>query len=102
MELAPDGTKQFIPCSPGDKGAFEATLITLAERGLAAGVQPPKICMRDFEKVSSPSLSVDAALRQQSRVLLLQQCFYMLGARLMLGDAVMKRVRGCSEARLLQ
>ncbi|KAK9799427.1 hypothetical protein WJX73_009295 [Symbiochloris irregularis] len=51
IEMAPDGTKQYIPCSPGDKGAFEATLITLAERGLAAGVQPPKICMRDFEKV---------------------------------------------------
>ena len=40
-----------MPCSPGEKGAFEATLITLAERGLAAQVQPPRICMRDFEKV---------------------------------------------------
>ena len=32
-------------------GAFEATLIQLAEQGKAAAVQPPKISMRDFEKV---------------------------------------------------
>ena len=60
--MAPDGSKQYIPCSPGDKGAFEATLITLAERGLAAGVQPPKICMRDFEKVSGRICIVQADL----------------------------------------
>lgn len=47
----PDGSREYMPCSPGEKGAFEATLITLAERGLAAQVNPPKICMRDFEKV---------------------------------------------------
>ena len=39
------------PCSPGDSGAFEATLAQLAEKGVAAQVQPPKISVRDFEKV---------------------------------------------------
>ena len=46
-----EGKVQYVPCSPGEQGAFEATLIKLAEDGKAAAVQPPKISMRDFEKV---------------------------------------------------
>ena len=57
-----EGKVQYVPCSPGEKGAFEATLIKLAEDGKAAAVQPPKISMRDFEKVpcvcSSEEVSV--------------------------------------------
>lgn len=47
----PDGSTQLVPCSPGDPAAFEATLTTLAERGKAAMVHPPDICMQDFRKV---------------------------------------------------
>ena len=46
-----EGKVQYVPCSPGEKGAFEATLIKLAEDGKAAAVQPPVISMRDFQKV---------------------------------------------------
>ena len=47
---------QFVPCAPGEFGAFEATLIQLAEQGKAAQVQTPKISMRDFEKVRALAL----------------------------------------------
>lgn len=47
----PDGTLGLEPCSPGDVGAFPATLQSLAEAGRAAEVHPPNITMRDFEKV---------------------------------------------------
>ena len=47
----PDGQDAFIACSPGEPQAFEASLASLADRGLAAHVQTPLISMRDFEKV---------------------------------------------------
>jgi vacuolar protein-sorting-associated protein 4 len=39
------------PCSPGESGAFPATLQELADKGLAQLVHPPKITTTDFEKV---------------------------------------------------
>ena len=50
------------PCSPGDAGAFPATLQSLADQGKAELVQPPAISMRDFEKVllrARPTVSQD-------------------------------------------
>jgi len=46
-----DGKVVVEPCSPGDQGAFPATLQSLSEAGRAAEVHPPNITMRDFEKV---------------------------------------------------
>ncbi|KAL4428167.1 hypothetical protein ABPG75_002256 [Micractinium tetrahymenae] len=45
------GKEILEPCSPGDQGAFPATLQTLADKGLAGKVHPPAISFRDFEKV---------------------------------------------------
>ncbi|KAL4858781.1 Protein SUPPRESSOR OF K(+) TRANSPORT GROWTH DEFECT 1 [Chlorella vulgaris] len=45
------GKEVLEPCSPGDQGAFEATLQTLADKGLAEMVHPPRITFRDFEMV---------------------------------------------------
>lgn len=47
----PNGQPALEPCSPGDPGAFAATLQSLAEAGHAMQVHPPNISMRDFEKV---------------------------------------------------
>ena len=47
----PDGSLGLEPCSPGDPGAFAATLQSLADGGRAAEVVPPNITMRDFQKV---------------------------------------------------
>ncbi|EFN55151.1 hypothetical protein CHLNCDRAFT_134244 [Chlorella variabilis] len=48
----PETGKDILePCSPGDAGAFEATLQSLADKGMAQLVHPPKITFRDFEKV---------------------------------------------------
>ena len=47
----PNGKAALEPCSPGDPGAFGATLQSLAAAGHAANVHPPQISMRDFEKV---------------------------------------------------
>lgn len=49
--MGPDGATMFEPCSPGEASAFPATLTQLAEQGKATQVHPPKISMRDFEKV---------------------------------------------------
>lgn len=46
-----EGKVQFVPCAPSAPGAFEATLVKLAEQGNAAAVTPPVISMRDFQKV---------------------------------------------------
>ncbi|CAL5223306.1 g5797 [Coccomyxa viridis] len=46
-----DGQPVYEPCAPSERGAVEATLTQLAEKGLAPQVQPPRISMRDFEKV---------------------------------------------------
>lgn len=46
-----DGHAVLEPCSPGDPGAFEATLQSLAEAGRAAEVHPPDIAPSDFKKV---------------------------------------------------
>ena len=37
-------------CSPGEPGAFAATLAELADQGLAGKVATPCVTMRDFEK----------------------------------------------------
>lgn len=47
----PDGKPALEPCSPGEEGAFTATLQSLADQGHASLVHPPNITMRDFEKV---------------------------------------------------
>ncbi|GFR49509.1 hypothetical protein Agub_g11549 [Astrephomene gubernaculifera] len=47
----PDGGEGWEPCSPGDSGAQELSLNYFAENGLADKVLPPRITMRDFEKV---------------------------------------------------
>ncbi|PRW44343.1 vacuolar sorting-associated 4-like [Chlorella sorokiniana] len=50
------------PCSPGERGAFAATLQTLADQGKAGMVHPPKITFRDFEKSllrARPTVSPD-------------------------------------------
>ena len=44
------GKKELAACSPGDPGAFAATLTELADKGLADRVATPVITMRDFEK----------------------------------------------------
>jgi vacuolar protein-sorting-associated protein 4 len=44
------GRKELAACSPGDAGAFAATLTELADKGLADRVATPVITMRDFEK----------------------------------------------------
>jgi vacuolar protein-sorting-associated protein 4 len=44
------GEEEYEACSPGDAGAEETTLVSLAERGLASKVATPMITMRDFEK----------------------------------------------------
>ncbi|GIL89111.1 hypothetical protein Vretimale_16151 [Volvox reticuliferus] len=48
---APDGGEGWEPCSPGDPGAQELSLNYFAENNLADKVLPPRITMRDFEKV---------------------------------------------------
>ncbi|KAG2446825.1 hypothetical protein HYH02_008385 [Chlamydomonas schloesseri] len=47
----PDGGEAWEPCSPGDPGAQELSLNYFAENNLADKVLPPRITMRDFEKV---------------------------------------------------
>ena len=47
----PDGTEHYVPCSPGDPAAWPCTLETLADKGYAAQVHPPKITKNDFVKV---------------------------------------------------
>ena len=47
----PDGTEHYVPCSPGDPAAWPCTLETLADKGYAANVHPPKITKNDFVKV---------------------------------------------------
>lgn len=45
------GAQMLEPCSPGDAGAFPATLQSLSDEGKAHLVLPPRITFRDFEKV---------------------------------------------------
>lgn len=45
-----EGGEMLEACSPGEPGAFAATLAELADRGLAGRVATPSITMRDFEK----------------------------------------------------
>ena len=63
------GQRALEPCSPGDSGAFEATLQSLADAGRAADVRTPDITMRDFEKVllrARPTVSLkDLELYEQ-------------------------------------
>ena len=47
----PDGTEHYVPCSPGDPAAWPCTLETLADKGYASQVHPPKITKNDFVKV---------------------------------------------------
>lgn len=47
----PDGTQVWEPCPPNAPGAKEVTLQWFAEKNMADKVLPPKISMRDFEKV---------------------------------------------------
>lgn len=44
------GEEQLEACSPGEPGAFAATLAELADQGLAGRVATPCVTMRDFEK----------------------------------------------------
>ena len=44
------GEEMLEACSPGEPGAFAATLTELAEKGLAVKVATPAVTMRDFEK----------------------------------------------------
>lgn len=44
------GEEQLEACSPGEPGAFAATLAELADKGLAGKVATPCVTMRDFEK----------------------------------------------------
>ncbi|PSC75535.1 SUPPRESSOR OF K(+) TRANSPORT GROWTH DEFECT 1 [Micractinium conductrix] len=56
------GKEMLAPCSPGEPGAFAATLQTLADKGLAGLVHPPNITFRDFEQVllrARPTVSAD-------------------------------------------
>ena len=60
-EVTKDGKQQLEACSPGDPGAFAATLAGLADKGLADRVATPVITMRDFEKAllkARPTVSV--------------------------------------------
>ncbi len=40
------GKEVFTPCSPGDPNAFEATLASLSEKGIASQVETPLISMQ--------------------------------------------------------
>mmetsp|Transcript_42512 Transcript_42512/g.51618 ORF Transcript_42512/g.51618 Transcript_42512/m.51618 type:complete len:438 (-) Transcript_42512:464-1777(-) len=56
-----EGKTIYEPCSPGDPGAFEATLEQFATNGCSEQVMPPKICKGDFERVltrARPTVSV--------------------------------------------
>ncbi|KAL6779965.1 VPS4 [Auxenochlorella protothecoides x Auxenochlorella symbiontica] len=56
------GKVMLEPCSAGEPGAFPATLQSLADKGQAQLVHPPKITFRDFEKVllrARPTVSQD-------------------------------------------
>eukprot|EP00195_Chlamydomonas_chlamydogama_P002960 CAMPEP_0202920906 /NCGR_PEP_ID=MMETSP1392-20130828/77102_1 /ASSEMBLY_ACC=CAM_ASM_000868 /TAXON_ID=225041 /ORGANISM="Chlamydomonas chlamydogama, Strain SAG 11-48b" /LENGTH=434 /DNA_ID=CAMNT_0049614425 /DNA_START=1177 /DNA_END=2481 /DNA_ORIENTATION=- len=48
---APDGAMVWEACAPSDPGAKELSLQYFAENDLADKVNPPRITMRDFEKV---------------------------------------------------
>lgn len=41
----------YLPCAPSDPGAQEMSLQYFADNSLADKVLPPKITMRDFQKV---------------------------------------------------
>lgn len=52
----------MMPCSPGDREAFEATLAGLADEGKAAMVMVPPITMADCRKAllrARPTVSED-------------------------------------------
>ncbi|KDD74938.1 AAA+ ATPase [Helicosporidium sp. ATCC 50920] len=56
------GVSMLEPCSPGDSGAFAATLQSLADQDKANLVRPPPISFRDFERVllrARPTVSPD-------------------------------------------
>jgi len=46
-----NGDTFYEPCSPGMPEAVEMTLKNFVDKGITDKVQPPKISMRDFEKV---------------------------------------------------
>jgi len=51
LGAGPNGLDAYIPCSPGDPGAFAATLDGLDQAGYSKNVLPPPITRGDFERV---------------------------------------------------
>ena len=47
----PANTEYYVPCSPGEPGAWPSSLEELARLGYASRVLPPPISANDFRKV---------------------------------------------------
>lgn len=57
-----DGSVSYVPCTPSDKEAFEASLDSLDQAGYSKDVVPPPITRDDFERAlvrARPTVSPD-------------------------------------------